>query len=196
MTESLQDEVCIESVTHSCCEGGKGPTPWRDRGRVQTQCCFAPIPADKIPVMIDGDRAKPTMIYTDMSNPDIEEAIEGIGLKENVKVYPTGAKRSTDADDWRYDLIPPIGLRRLARAFAEGSVKYGDHNWMKGFPTWDVINHLQKHIEQFKIGDKSEDHLAHAAFGLFVLMHDEEAHPERIELPFKKGCLQIAEGAK
>jgi hypothetical protein len=92
-------------------------------------------------------------------------------------VFPTGAVRSTDANGVRYDLVSVVGLRRLASTYAEGAAKYGAGNWRKGFPFSDLINHLQNHIELFKAGDASEDHLAHAAWGLFTLMDFQETMP-------------------
>lgn len=93
----------------------------------------------------------------------------------------TGAVRSTDAMSTRYDLISPIGLRRLAETYAEGAKKYGDCNWELGFPVGDIFNHLQRHINEFLSGDRSEDHLAHAAWGLFAAMHFEETMPETFD---------------
>ncbi len=97
--------------------------------------------------------------------------------------FKSGAVRSADAISTRYDLISPIGLRRLAETYAEGALKYSDNNWLKGFPASDILNHLMKHIDQFRLGDKSEDHLAHAAWGLFALMHFQETRPDLMELP-------------
>jgi len=34
------------------------------------------------------------------------------------------------------------------------------------------------HLESYQQGDRSEDHLAHAAWGLFAMMHHEQHHPE------------------
>ena len=79
----------------------------------------------------------------------------------------------------RFDLISPIGLRRLAETMAEGSAKYGDHNWEKGIPVQNLLNHALAHIYEYLGGDRSEDHLAHASFGLFAVMHFEE---ERMNL--------------
>ncbi len=76
----------------------------------------------------------------------------------------------------RYDLISPIGLRRLAETYGEGAVKYGDHNWRKGMPVSSVINHLLAHLTQYLQGDTIEDHLAHATWNLFALMHFEETN--------------------
>ena len=40
--------------------------------------------------------------------------------------FATGAVRGADAENVRFDLITPIGLRRLAETCAEGAKKYGD----------------------------------------------------------------------
>lgn len=105
--------------------------------------------------------------------------------------YGTGAVRSADAEASRYDLITPVGLRRLAETYAEGAVKYGDNNWLKGMPSGDLFNHLLKHINQYRAGDRSEDHLAHAAWGLFALMHFEETRPELIEQGYGAAAARI-----
>lgn len=99
--------------------------------------------------------------------------------------FAGGAVRSKDADGVRYDLVSPIGLRRLAETYAEGAAKYGAGNWLKGFPASTTINHLQRHIELWKSGDRTEDHLAHAAWGLFALMHFEEARPDLMDVSFE-----------
>lgn len=91
----------------------------------------------------------------------------------NVK-YQTGAVRSPDAEETRYDLISPIGLRRVAEACAEGSHKYGDFNWEKGMPVNDILNHAIRHIYLFLSGDTSEDHLGHATWNLMAACHSHE----------------------
>jgi hypothetical protein len=96
---------------------------------------------------------------------------------ENVERFATGAVRGT-AIEGRYDLIPLVGLRRLAETCAEGARKYGENNWMRGIPSSNVINHALAHIANYLDGDRTEDHLAHAAWGLFVAMHNEERRPD------------------
>ena len=98
-------------------------------------------------------------------------------MNENIREHSTGAKRSRDADSYRYDLISPIGLRRLAETYAEGAKRYGPYNWERGFPISDILNHVSRHLNCFYAGDRSEDHLAHAAWGLFAAMHSEEMWP-------------------
>lgn len=99
----------------------------------------------------------------------------------DTKTFETGAVRSTDADNVRFDLITPIGLRRLAETYNEGAKKYGDNNWKKGFPASDLMNHVINHCYLFLSGDTSEDHLAHAAWGLFTTMHFQETRPELMD---------------
>lgn len=88
----------------------------------------------------------------------------------NLRQFGTGAVRDSDADTTRYDLIPPAPLRRLAETYAEGAQKYSDHNWLKGMPYSVTINHVIRHINLWLERDTTEDHLAHAAWGLFALM--------------------------
>lgn len=98
-------------------------------------------------------------------------------------VFPTGAVRSTDADNVRFDLITPIGLRRLAETCAEGAKKYGDFNWQKGIPASEMLNHAIRHVYLWLEGDSEEDHLAHAAWNILGVCHFEEVLPEMIDVP-------------
>lgn len=112
-----------------------------------------------------------------------------------MKTFSTGANRQEtvagDTKPTRFDLISPIALRRLAETYAEGATRYGDYNWRAGMPFSDTINHCLAHIFQYLKGDKTEDHLAHASWNLFALMHFEETHPEMNDLKvddyFKQG---------
>ena len=88
------------------------------------------------------------------------------------------AVRSGDADGCAFHLISPIALLRLATTYREGSNKYGDYNWTKGFPPGECLNHALRHIFYYLAGDRSEDHLAHAAWNLFTVMHFEQTNPE------------------
>lgn len=106
-------------------------------------------------------------------------------MTEN-KQFSTGAVRSKDADNVRYDLLTPIGLRRLAETYAEGAEKYSDWNWLKGIPASDLMNHALRHAFLWLSGDTSEDHLAHASWNLFAIMHFEETRPELIDIPSRK----------
>lgn len=93
--------------------------------------------------------------------------------------FETGAVRSSDKANVRYDLISPIGMRRLAETMEEGRQKYGYFNWERGMPIGDILNHAIAHIYAYLQGKPTgEDDLAHAAWNLFAAMHMEETHPE------------------
>jgi len=91
--------------------------------------------------------------------------------------FGTGAVRSGTFEEFRYDLVSPIGLREVARACAEGAEKYSDFNWEKGMPVHDLLNHAIAHIYQFLAGDRSEPHLGHAGWNLLAAIHSHELWP-------------------
>jgi hypothetical protein len=58
---------------------------------------------------------------------------------------------------------------------AEGAIKYGEHNWQKGMPIGDTLNHALAHVYNFLSGDRSEEHLSHAAANLLMAIHTMES---------------------
>lgn len=105
-------------------------------------------------------------------------------LLQPVEVFTasTGAIRSTEADGIRYDLIPQLGLERVAQTCYEGAKKYSPNNWKKGFNWSTMMNHAQIHLAQYLKGDTSEDHLAHACWNLLALMDYETIFPQGNDL--------------
>lgn len=103
--------------------------------------------------------------------------IEEVATPSNVLSFPGGGVREAQ-EELRYDLISPEGMRRLARAYSEGAKKYTDRNWEKGIPFSNLYWHMAEHQMKWLEGDTEEDHLAHAAWGLFALMHFERWKPE------------------
>lgn len=94
------------------------------------------------------------------------------------QVFETGAVRDIQAGKGRFDLISPVGERRLARRYEQGAVKYGDRNWQKGIPIGRCLDSAKRHINQYLEGNNEEDHLAAAAWNLFTAMHMEEYNPD------------------
>jgi len=88
--------------------------------------------------------------------------------------FSTGARRDTQNDKPRYDLIPPIMLKRLAGLYARGAVKYGENNYQKGIPFSRVYASLFRHLMQYREGDKTEDHLSAVIWNATALMYYEE----------------------
>ena len=99
------------------------------------------------------------------------------GVKDSGKrqEFATGMVRDTQDGKPRPDLISPLFMMRLGAHLLKGAVKYTEHNWAKGQPFSRALASLCRHLEQFKEGDESEDHLAAVAFGCMVLTHYQEA---------------------
>lgn len=87
--------------------------------------------------------------------------------------FDSGAKR-VEQDIPRYADIPPCALRRLALIFSEGADKYGIDNWKNGLPWPSTYNHLMEHLQKYNEGDRTEDHLAKACWGLVVQIYFDE----------------------
>ncbi|MDE2103029.1 MAG: DUF4406 domain-containing protein [Patescibacteria group bacterium] len=119
------------------------------------------------------------------SDPETKEELNGCKTDKEanppansgIRTFETGAVRNSDTDKYRFDLISPIGLRAVAKTAAEGSVTYGDYNWEKGMPAHDLLNHASAHLNNFYAGDRSEDHLAHAAWNIMAAIHSLELWP-------------------
>lgn len=143
------------------------------------------------------ENSQPAYAPGDSGGPGIP-GIPGNQQAPELTRFETGAVRSTDASDVRFDLIPPKFLINLARAFAEdskdssfvppiridlipleflvglarlyaeGQEKYGEYNWQKGIPVEDLLNHGLRHVVLWMAGDRSEDHLLHAVWNFLT----------------------------
>lgn len=87
--------------------------------------------------------------------------------------FPTGSLRDTRQGKGRFDLMSPIGLRRLAELYERGAVKYGDRNWEKGQPLGRYLDSAMRHLVCYLAGYRDEDHLAAVAWNAFSFMHTE-----------------------
>ena len=97
--------------------------------------------------------------------------------------FDSGMVRDTQKGKGRFDLISPFALLRLARIYEKGSEKYDDRNWEKGAKFGRFLSSALRHIFQYMMGYKDEDHLAQAAWNLFAIMHLEQTHPELDDMP-------------
>jgi len=109
-----------------------------------------------------------------------------------------GAKRRETKPFYHH--IPLEALRRLARTYERGAYKYSQEtslpltyeNWKQGNAEFftDAFNHVVEHIfawaQGLDLGEPGEDHLAHAAFGLFALMWAEEKGILPAKIPLSK----------
>jgi len=97
---------------------------------------------------------------------------------EETTVQPTGAVRSSDANSLDFTSLPLVGLIGVARTAAEGAEKYGRLNYMRGFTVPDLLNHTIRHITLYLLGDRSEPHLEHSAWGALAAVQSSILDPE------------------
>ena len=122
------------------------------------------------------------------------------------EVFGTGAQRDTRIGKGRFELITPIGLKRLADLYERGAVKYNPRNWEKGMPLSRFLDSALRHINDFNMIqlfkregldingvkthfdiDPNEDHLAAAAWNLMCIMHLELVRPDLVDYDKKAG---------
>jgi hypothetical protein len=202
---NAQLRAAVETrLAGGCCDGGKcqpadeAPERWKVMAQASAEKYHAERaePEETVPVdwILQGQREM------EASTDDIRWTGDSILAKQDdirpgtTAKFGTGAVRSADVEEFRYDLVSPIGLREVARACAEGAEKYGDWNWEKGMPVHDLLNHVLAHIYQFLGGDRSEPHLGHAAWGILAAIHSHELWPELNAGTLRtKGCKAPAE---
>lgn len=109
--------------------------------------------------------------------------------QDRIKVMPTGAMRTRSADQERYDLITPIGLEAVARLYAIGAEKFGPMNCELGFPISELVNHALRHWRLYSAGDRSDSHLAKAAWGFLMAVHSEVMWPHLNTDLRREGCI-------
>lgn len=87
------------------------------------------------------------------------------------ETYERGGKRERVEE--RFDLVPAVALTAVAKAMALGAGKYGESNW-RGLPQSNCINHALRHIYMYLGGDRSEEHLSHAAANILMSIELED----------------------
>lgn len=104
-----------------------------------------------------------------------EYQIKDTGAREQ---HDSGAVRNVRKGKGRFDLISPVGLKRLAVVYEKGCELYSERNWEKGMPVSRFLDSAARHINDYLAGESTEDHLAQAAWNLFAAMHFEELRPD------------------
>lgn len=84
--------------------------------------------------------------------------------------FGTGSVRDVRTGKGRFDLIPPIFLRRLAKHVENGAVKYGDRNWELGQPLSSYLDSGMRHTVNLMALDVDEDHAAAVAWNAMAFM--------------------------
>src|SRR5437762_10252123 len=92
------------------------------------------------------------------------------GNRRKIQRFPGGARRSDRKP--RFDLIPFEFLEAVAEVLTRGAARYGPYAWKRGQKDFflDAWNHAFVHLEKFKEGDASEDHLGHLACNIAFMV--------------------------
>lgn len=103
----------------------------------------------------------------------LSHALEGFNSVKDSgarQQWDTGSRRDIREGKGRFDLIPALFLRRLAKHFENGAKKYGDRNWEKGQPLSRYLDSALRHMMSVQEGLEDEDHLAAAAWNIQAIM--------------------------
>jgi hypothetical protein len=93
------------------------------------------------------------------------------GVREDME---SGSRRDTQVGKPRADLFNPLVSKRVGQLFANGAVKYGEHNFELGQQTSRYLASLQRHLDLYKEGMRDEDHLAAIIWNTHGIMMNEE----------------------
>ena len=92
----------------------------------------------------------------------------------------TGAEK--EVNTIRMDLVPPLAMWELGRAYGIGALKYADHNWRKGYDWSNSTAALKRHLERWIDGEQLDEdgfhHLAAVMWHCAALIVFEQEHPE------------------
>ena len=72
--------------------------------------------------------------------------------------FSTGAKKQPAAGKGTPVLVPGDAILEVAKHFEEGAAVHGDRNWEKGIPLSELLNSLERHLQQEKMGLTDESH--------------------------------------
>lgn len=97
-----------------------------------------------------------------------------VKTSKNHQTFETGARRDSQDNKSRFDLIPPLALKRVADLYTKGAKVYGEWNWAKKMPYSRFYSSILRHLHQFSVGEKTEDHLAAVVWGCLAIMHFQE----------------------
>ena len=100
--------------------------------------------------------------------------------------FDTGAVRDMHEGKGRFDLLPMCVIKRLAKHYENGCLKYGERNWEKGIPAHSFADSAFRHLVNYLDGEKNEDHLLAAIWNLCGLAWTEEKRPDLMDIPSRQ----------
>ncbi len=108
---------------------------------------------------------KITCSVPETDKPASATAIPGVGPDAPTAVNASGGKQS--ATPYRMDLLDPGAMLEQGEILGKGAAKYGEYNWKK-LSIDELLNHAEVHILAWRAGDRTDNHLGHAACRLLM----------------------------
>lgn len=93
---------------------------------------------------------------------------------QDKRVFSTGAKRDSNINKIRPDLISPYMLKALGKVLAEGALHYGERNWEKGMPNDVFKESASRHYVSWMNNETDEDHAAKLIFNVMGFIHNRD----------------------
>ena len=110
--------------------------------------------------------------WDDITNLLLESSPAANPVDEEIIVEPNGGMQSKIAG--RFDLLPPLAIKEIAKVYDEGARKYADNNWKK-LDIDSILNHAILHLFDY-MQDSNTTDLSHAACRLTMAL---QLHLER-----------------
>lgn len=112
--------------------------------------------------------------------------IKDSGVHHN---FETGSRRDSQEGKGAPDLISPFMEDRLSKHYEAGAIKYAPRNWELGQPSSQYFRSARRHLKEYLMGKREEDHLAAAIWNISGIIHNEELvklgiyDPELLDTP-------------
>jgi len=84
--------------------------------------------------------------------------------------FSTGAEKQASAGKGTPVLVPGDAVIDVSKHFENGAVVHGDRNWEKGIPLSEILNSLERHLQQEKMGMTDEPHARALAWNALVYL--------------------------
>ena len=102
------------------------------------------------------------------------------------RIFDTGSQRDDDSEKPLVNHLHPYLRLRFGYHMRVGADKYEKGNWEKGQPTEVALESLHRHLAQFELGDRSEDHLSAIIFNVMLIMMNDKKDGVDPDNYFKK----------
>ncbi len=84
--------------------------------------------------------------------------------------FSTGAESQASSGKGTPVLVPGDAIIDIAKHFEKGADLYGTRNWEKGIPLSELLNSLERHLQQEKMGMTDEPHARALAWRALVYL--------------------------